>query len=681
MRSSSARGRTASRRPSRSPRRAAPCSCSKPRRDDRRRHAHGGAHAARASGTTSARPIHPLALASPFLRTLPLARARARVRPPRDSRSRIRSTTAPPRRAAPLARRDGRRPRRRRRAYRTLMQPLAAAWEPLLEDLLGPLRPPRHPLADARFARSGLRSATGLGPLALRGRARARAARRQRRALHAAARRRSTTAGFGLMLMMLGHAVGWPVAVGGSQAIADALASLLRSLGGEIETGRRGALARRACAASRAVLFDLTPRQLLAIAGDDAAARATGGRSRRYRYGPGVFKLDYALDGPVPWTAPECRRAGTVHLGGTLDEIAQRARPRSRAAGTRRARSCSSRSRASSTRPARPRGAHTLWAYCHVPNGSAVDATRRDRGSDRALRARLPRSDPRAQRHGPRRRCRPTTRTTSAATSTAARPICASCSRGPSRGRVPYATPNPRSSSARRRRRRAEACTGCPAGTPPAPPCAAPCAERETHRSCLAVRLPADAEMHRRRPADERQARSRGASRGIGGGARPDLASRPTGGSRPRSGRSTTTSTSGCCSLDGAIRDAVRRARTSSACSGAAPGRRRRSTRPAEPDRPRRPCGLPRVRGRSARRAAPSQVDYRVHGLDGTLALDSRARVARAAGRRHRALRRHPLRHHPAARGRGPTCALALADLAEANAELDAAAARRSSLP
>ena len=121
--------------------------------------------------------------------------------------------------------------------------------------------------------------------------------------------------------MMLGHAVGWPAAAGGSQAIADAMASLLRSLGGEIRTGLRGALAGRR-ARRAGVLFDLTPRQILAIAGDELPARYRRALGR-FRYGPGVFKLDYALAGPVPWTAPECRRAGTIHLGGTLEEIAR----------------------------------------------------------------------------------------------------------------------------------------------------------------------------------------------------------------------------------------------------------------------------------------------------------------------------------------------------------------------
>ena len=131
---------------------------------------------------------------------------------------------------------------------------------------------------------------------------------------------RSPSAGVGLVLALLGHHVGWPFARSGSQAIADALASYLRSLGGEIRTGQ-SVESLDDLPATRAVLVDVTPRQLLRMAGK----RLPAGYRRRlggYRYGPGVFKLDLALDGPIPWTAEECTRAATVHLGGTLEEIA-----------------------------------------------------------------------------------------------------------------------------------------------------------------------------------------------------------------------------------------------------------------------------------------------------------------------------------------------------------------------
>ena len=314
--------------------------------------------------------VHPLALASPFLRSLPLAEhglefahPEIPVAHPLDDGTAATVNRSLDETADGLGVDAA--------AYRTLMRPLAAEWEVLLEDLLGPLRPPHHLVADARFARTGLRSATGLARSRFAG-ARARAllagnAAHSMRPLSAPA-----TAGFGTALMMLGHAVGWPVAVGGSQAIADALTSLLRSLGGEIETGRevRSAADVRGV---RAVLFDLAPAQILAIAGDELPRRyhrALG----RFRHGPGVFKLDYALDGPVPWTAPECRRAGTVHVGGAYEEIARAEAEVAR--GRLAARPfvlVAQQSLFDATRA--PAGAHTLWAYCHVPRGSGEDAS------------------------------------------------------------------------------------------------------------------------------------------------------------------------------------------------------------------------------------------------------------------------------------------------------------------
>ncbi len=313
--------------------------------------------------------IHPLALASPFLRTLPLREHGLEfVHPeiplahPLDDGTAVALHRSIDETAAGLGD-DG-------EAYRRLLQPLAGDWEALAGDLLGPLRLPRHPVADARFARAGLRSATGL--------ARSRFAGARARALLAGSAAHSmrplespTTAGFGLALMLFGHAVGWPAAVGGSQAITDAMASLLRSLGGEIETGRevrtlgdvRGA---------RAVLFDLGPRQILAIAGSGLPPRYRRSLAR-YRHGPGVFKLDYALDGPVPWTAPECRRAGTLHLGGSLEDVARAEAEVAR--GRHAARPYVLVAQQSLFDPTRaPSGAHTLWAYCHVPNGSTLDA-------------------------------------------------------------------------------------------------------------------------------------------------------------------------------------------------------------------------------------------------------------------------------------------------------------------
>jgi phytoene dehydrogenase-like protein len=181
------------------------------------------------------------------------------------------------------------------------------------------------------------------------------------------------TAGFALLLQMLAHAVGWPVAAGGSSAITTAMASLLRSLGGQIRTGVPvGALADLPPA--RAVLLDVTPRALAQIAGEELPGRYRRAL-RRFRYGPGVFKLDYALSEPVPWEAEACRRAGTVHVGGSLEDLA--ASEAAVAAGRHAERPCVLVAQQSLFDPGRaPAGGQTLWAYCHVPNGSSADMTR-----------------------------------------------------------------------------------------------------------------------------------------------------------------------------------------------------------------------------------------------------------------------------------------------------------------
>jgi phytoene dehydrogenase-like protein len=176
------------------------------------------------------------------------------------------------------------------------------------------------------------------------------------------------------MFAIVTHRVGWPIPRGGSQRIADALAARLRSLGGRIETGRRvGDLIE--LGAARAFLFDVTPRQLERIAGP----RLSNGYRRRlrtFRYGPGVFKLDYAIDGPIPWRAKDCLRAGTVHVGGTLDEIA--ASEATVAKGAPAEQPFILVGQQSLFDPTRaPAGKQTVWAYCHVPNGSTFDMTSR----------------------------------------------------------------------------------------------------------------------------------------------------------------------------------------------------------------------------------------------------------------------------------------------------------------
>jgi phytoene dehydrogenase-like protein len=310
--------------------------------------------------------VHPLAASSPCFRELPLAdhglelvHPPAPLAHPLDDGTAVMLERSVDETAAGLGS-DA-------EAYRKLMAPLVERGDLLEPFLLGPGPFPRHPLAAARFAVLGLRSAVGLASRFEGERARALFAGL---AAHSMLNLyRMPTASFGLVLGLLAHRHGWPVVRGGSQNLADALASYLRSLGGEIETGRH-VDSLDELPQSDLVMLDVTPRQVLRIAGHrlpGSYLRAL----RRYRYGPGVFKVDWALDGPVPWTAEECQRAGTVHLGGTLEEIAASEdavwhgeapeRPYVLAA---------QQSLFDDTRA--PEGKHTLWAYCHVPNGSRV---------------------------------------------------------------------------------------------------------------------------------------------------------------------------------------------------------------------------------------------------------------------------------------------------------------------
>ncbi len=260
------------------------------------------------------------------------------------------------------------------RAWRRLFGPLARDVAQLGPEILQPVvHLPRHPLALARFGLPALRSAIGLA----RGRFQEPAARAMFAgvAAHSMLRLdRPLTASFGLVLATYAQAVGWPMARGGAGAIATALVAELDAAGGEVVTGRRiGSLTELPPA--QAVLLDVTPRQLIAIAGDRLSA-GTRRRAERFRYGSGVFKMDWALDGPVPWTADGPRRAATVHLGGTLDEIA--AAEAEVAAGRHADRPYVLFVQYAPWDTSRaPDGKTTAWAYCHVPAGSDVDMTDR----------------------------------------------------------------------------------------------------------------------------------------------------------------------------------------------------------------------------------------------------------------------------------------------------------------
>jgi len=310
--------------------------------------------------------VHPHPLASPFLRGLPLAEHGLElVQPelaaahPLDDGTAVAFDRSVEATAASIGGADG-------EAYRQLVAPLVRDAEKLLPGILAPLRPPRHPLALSRFGLLGLRSAQGLASRFDGPRAPALIAGH---AAHSMLELdASPTAAVALVLILTGHHVGWPVARGGSQAIADALAAIARSHGAEIECGHRVERIEELDDA-RAVLFDLTPRQVLAITGERLPPRYRRAL-QRYRYGPGVFKLDWALDGPIPWTAPECARAGTVHLGGTFEEIA------ASEAAPGHDRPYVLLSQPSVCDPSRaPEGKHVGWAYCHVPSGSTRDMT------------------------------------------------------------------------------------------------------------------------------------------------------------------------------------------------------------------------------------------------------------------------------------------------------------------
>jgi len=255
--------------------------------------------------------------------------------------------------------------------YRRLVGSLAAHFDATVEGVLAPLLPwPRRPLRMARFGPTAVRSASAL---AQGFRDEDAAALLAGLGAHSAAPlERAGTAGPALLLAAAAHAVGWPVPRGGAQAIADALATSIRSDGGEIVTGRRVASLDELPAAHDVVL-DVGPRQLLALAGARLPDRVAA-RARRWRQATGACKVDYLLDAPVPWSADACRRAGTVHVGGPLHEIADS--EQAAVDGRAHPRPFVLVAQPTLADPGRtPAGRHVLWAYCHVPFGSDADAS------------------------------------------------------------------------------------------------------------------------------------------------------------------------------------------------------------------------------------------------------------------------------------------------------------------
>jgi phytoene dehydrogenase-like protein len=260
------------------------------------------------------------------------------------------------------------------RAYTRVFAPLVRTAGCLIPEVLAPIvHIPRHPLPLMRFGLKAIQSAEHFAARHFKGdHARALFAGLAAHAIMPLDRR--PTAAFGLLFGILGHSGGWPMSKGGSQKIADALTSYLISLGGRTVTGTPVA-SLRDLPSSRVVLLDITPKQILRLAGDQFPPSYRW-ELQKFQYGPGVFKVDWALNSPIPWTARECLRAGTVHVGGTMEEIAEGEQAVARGGSPERPfillaqQSLFDASRA-------PVAKHTAWAYCHVPNGSKIDMTDR----------------------------------------------------------------------------------------------------------------------------------------------------------------------------------------------------------------------------------------------------------------------------------------------------------------
>ncbi len=316
--------------------------------------------------------VHPMALASPFFRSLPLREHGLEwiypplpLAHPRDDGAAVALDHSLDTTCQSLGA-DG-------RNYRNLVGPVVRNWSTIETAILGPLGIPRNPIAMSRFGVHAIQPAARL--------ARNKFQTEAARVLFAGLAAHSIvplekwgTAAIGLVLAAVAHVYGWPIPRGGSQRIADALASYLRSLGGEIQCDVR-VMSIRDLPSARTILCDLTPQGLLAIGAQVLPAHYQKAL-RRYKYGPGVFKIDWALSNPIPWKAKECSMAGTVHIGSSLEEI----EGSERAAWNGRQSDkpfvlVTQPSLFDSTRA--PEGRHTAWAYCHVPQNSDFDMTSR----------------------------------------------------------------------------------------------------------------------------------------------------------------------------------------------------------------------------------------------------------------------------------------------------------------
>jgi phytoene dehydrogenase-like protein len=320
--------------------------------------------------------VYPMTVCSPFLSNLPLRDhglewifPPAAVAHPLDDGTAVLLHKSLADTTASLGAADG-------AAYRHLIGDLVPHWPELFADAFRPPRLPRHPLVMTRFGLRALRSGRGLARSSFHG--------ERARALFAGLAAHSIlpleelgSSAVALVLSVAAHAAGWPIVRGGAQGLTSAMVSYFKSLGGQLITGCNVESLDQ-LPPVRAILLDVTPRQLLHMAGDSANAHSGWPRYRqrleRYRYGMAAFKVDWAVSRPVPWRAPECALAGTLHLGGTLDEICDSERRAWSGEVSKRPFVLFAQpSLFDSTRA--PASQHTAWAYCHVPNGFSGDVT------------------------------------------------------------------------------------------------------------------------------------------------------------------------------------------------------------------------------------------------------------------------------------------------------------------
>lgn len=315
--------------------------------------------------------VHPLAVASPFLKTLPLQnfgleylQPELALAHPLDGGKAAILYQSVKETAAQFGLDDI--------TYQNNLQGIVDDWSIILEQILGPLRLPQHPIALAKF---GLKALTNANYFVKRFKS------VEARALFAGAAAHGmqpfsniATSAIALVLLGTGHTGGWPIPKGGSQAIADTMGDYFKSIGGQIQTSTY-ITSLTQLPAAHAVLFDVTPKQLLQIAGHKFSPLYKW-QLERYRYGMGVFKMDWALDGAIPFTNESCRKAGTVHIGGTYEDVAQSEDQAAKGQISEKPFVLLAQPSMIDTTRA-PVGKQSVWGYCHTPNGSTVDMTDR----------------------------------------------------------------------------------------------------------------------------------------------------------------------------------------------------------------------------------------------------------------------------------------------------------------